>query len=336
MGYSLLIINIFCLFYEQVLPLIQKGVYPLSIRTLKYVLKRLLLMILTLFLIITITFFVMHAIPTSPFNKAKALPPAVIEALEAKFGLDKPLGEQYIIYLNNVIHLDFGESIYFRGQSVMKLITEGGKISAKLGLTSAGIALAVGVVLGAVAALRRDTWLDKTIIVFTTASVSLPSFVIALLLLFTFGLWWPILPTRGDVPGGLIMPIIALTLYPAAYVTRLTRSSMLDVLGQDYIRTAYSKGVSRRKVIFKHALKNALTPVITYAGPMIAYIVTGSFVVEQIFSVGGLGKNFVNSIQNSDYTMIMGTTIFLSVIMLFMTLLSDVLYSIVDKRVDLT
>lgn len=298
-------------------------------------LKRLLLAVVTLFLIITITFFVMHAVPSSPFNKQKALPPAVIAALEAKFGLDKPLGEQYLIYLGNVLRLDFGDSIYFRGQSVLKLITEGGKISAKLGLTAAVVALTVGIVLGSIAALKRDTLLDRVIVVGTTASVSLPSFVVALLLLFTFGLWWPILPTRGDMPGGMILPIIALALYPTAYVTRLTRSSMLDVLGQDYIRTAYSKGVPRRKVIFKHALKNGLTPVITYAGPMIAYIVTGSFVVESIFSMGGLGKYFVQSIQNSDYTMIMGTTIFLSIIMLFMTLVCDILYSVVDKRVDL-
>ena len=308
----------------------------MSTKMFKYIGKRLILAIVTLFLIIVLTFLVMHAVPSSPFNKAKALKPAVIAALEAKFGLDKPLSQQFLVYLNNVIHLDFGESIYFQGLQVLDLLLGGFKTSARLGLSAAGIALGLGVTLGSLAALGRDKLGDKIIQIVTTAMVSLPSFVLALILLWTFGVRWPILPTRGDTPLGSLMPIVSLSLYPMAYVTRLTRSSMLDVLGQDYIRTAYAKGLVRFKIIFKHALRNALTPVITYAGPMIAYIVCGSFVVEQIFSMAGLGVYFVKSIQNSDYTMIMGTTILLSVIMISLNFVCDFLYTIVDKRVDLS
>ncbi len=303
-------------------------------KMLRYTIKRLLLAIFTIFLIITITFFIMHAVPSSPFNKPKALSQAVIDGLNRKFGLDKPLGTQYLIYLGNVLRFDFGESIYYKGRQVLDLILTGFKVSAKLGLTAAGIALVTGVALGALAAIKRGSKLDKVILVLTTGSVSLPSFVVAVILLWLFGVWWPIMPTRGDLSGGLVMPVIALMLYPSAYITRLTRSSMLDVLGQDFIRTARAKGVKESKVLFTHALKNALTPVVTYAGPMIAYIVTGSFVVEQIFTIAGLGKYFVTSMQNMDYTLIMGTTIFLSMIMIFMNFLSDICYKILDKRID--
>lgn len=303
-------------------------------KMLRYTIKRLLLAIFTIFLIITITFFIMHAVPSSPFNKPKALSQAVIDGLNRKFGLDKPLGTQYLIYLGNVLRFDFGESIYYKGRQVLDLILTGFKVSAKLGLTAAGIALLTGVALGALAAIKRGSKLDKVILVLTTGSVSLPSFVVAVILLWLFGVWWPIMPTRGDLAGGLVMPVIALMLYPSAYITRLTRSSMLDVLGQDFIRTARAKGVKESKVLFTHALKNALTPVVTYAGPMIAYIVTGSFVVEQIFTIAGLGKYFVTSMQNMDYTLIMGTTIFLSMIMIFMNFLSDICYKILDKRID--
>lgn len=306
----------------------------MSSKMFKYVAKRLLLAVVTLLIIITLTFFIMHAVPSSPFIKQKALTQSVIDALNAKYGLDKPLGEQYLIYLKNIVQFDFGDSIYYKGRGVMELILDGFKSSAVIGLSAAALALVLGVVLGCVAALKRGKWVDKTILVVTTASVSLPSFVIATILLWLFCVNWKVFPSRGDTFAGLILPIIALSLYPASYITRLMRSSMLDVLGQDYIRTANAKGVKKGKVIFKHAMKNALTPVITYAGPMIAYIVTGSFVVEKIFSIGGLGKYFVDSIQNSDYTMIMGTTIFLSMLMILMNLISDILYKVLDKRVD--
>lgn len=301
-----------------------------------YIVKRLLLALLTVFLIITITFFVMKAIPGGPFLSEKAPSPAVTAMLEAKYGLDKPIMEQYVTYLKGVVTLDFGPSIKQRGREVMDLITEGFKVSAKLGGSAAALAIVIGLVLGSLAAVFHNKWVDKLIMVTSTASVAMPSFVIATLLLYFFCIRFQLLPANGQTAAGLILPIIALSLYPMSYITRLTRSSMLDVLGQDYIRTANAKGVSPSRVLFKHALKNAVTPVITYAGPMIAYILTGSLVVERIFAVPGLGKYFVSSIINRDYPMVMGTTIFLACLMVIMTLVSDILYKVFDPRVDLS
>ena len=301
-----------------------------------YIVKRLLLAIFTVFLIVTITFFVMRAIPGGPFLSEKSPSPQVTAALEAKYGLDKPLFEQYITYLKDLLHGDFGPSIKNRGRNVIDLIMEGFSVSAKTGLIAALVAIVIGLTLGALAAVFHDKWIDKVIMVLTTAFVAMPSFVIATILLLVFCIAWPILPANGNTDGGLILPIIALALYPMSYITRLTRSSMLDVLGQDYIRTARAKGVSSTKVIFKHSLKNAVTPVITYVGPMIAYILTGSLVVEKIFAVPGLGKYFFSSITNRDYPMVMGTTIFLATLMVIMTLISDIMYKIFDPRVDLS
>ena len=300
-----------------------------------YVLKRLGMAVLTIFLVIAITFFTMHAIPASPFSSEKARSDAVIAALEAKYGFDKPVGVQFLNYLKNILRGDFGLSTGWAGFTVIELISGGFAYSGLIGLCAALLALVVGVVLGAWAALRRGKLIDKIVQVVTTALVSMPSFVMATLFLLTFGLWWKVFPTNATQPGGLIMPIISLSLSPMAYVTRLERSAMLDVLGQDYIRTARAKGVSNRKVIFKHALKNALSPVVTYAGPMLAGILTGSMVVENIFSVPGLGRLFVNSMLRTDYMMIMGVTIFLAFLIVLMNFLSDVLYKIMDPRIDL-
>ena len=209
------------------------------------------------------------------------------------------------------------------------------KTSAKLGLIAAFGAMILGIVFGAVAALRRNRIIDKVIMVITTAFVSMPSFIMGSLLLIVFSVKLGWLPANGSTTTGLILPIVTLGLYPMAYITRLTRSSMLDVLGQDYIRTAKAKGVPGFRIIFGHALKNSLIPVITYAGPMIAYIVTGSLVVEQIFAVPGIGRAFVNSITGRDYTLIMGTTIVLAILVIVMNLVSDILYKIVDPRIEL-
>ena len=305
-------------------------------KTLLYILKRILLAILTVWVVITVTFFVMHAVPGGPFMSEKAVSPAAQAALEAKYGLDKPLMEQYFTYLRDVVtRLDFGPSLKQRGRTVMAVISDGLRTSVKLGVVAAFSALAVGVVLGAVAALRRNKVIDKVIMVITTAFVSMPSFIIGSLLLVLFSIKLGILPANGSTGKGLIMPIITLALYPMSYITRLTRSSMLDVLGQDYIRTARAKGVSGFHIIFGHALKNSLIPVITYFGPMLAYIVTGSLVVEQIFAVPGIGRAFVSSITNRDYPMIMGTTIILAFLIVVMNLLSDILYKVVDPRINL-
>ena len=308
----------------------------MNARFLSYLVKRLLMALLTIFLVIAITFFVMHAIPASPFSSEKAKSDAVIAALEAKYGFDKPVVVQFWNYLKNIAHGDFGLSTGWIGNTVIDLILGGFSYSARIGFTAGFLAIIFGVVLGSVAALRRGKFLDKLIQVTTTALVSMPSFVMATILLLVFALQLNWFPSLGNQPGGLFLPVVSLMLYPMAYVTKLQRSSMLDVLGQDYIRTARAKGVRNSRVIFKHALKNTLTPVITYAGPMMAYILTGSMVVENIFSVPGLGRLFTNSMLRTDYMMIMGVTIFLATMIILMNFISDILYKVVDPRIDLT
>jgi oligopeptide transport system permease protein len=305
-------------------------------KTMLYILKRILLAVLTIWVVITVTFFVVHLIPGGPFMAEKALTPEIEAALKAKYGLDKPILEQYATYLKDIVtEFDFGPSIKTRGRDVIDIISEGMKTSATLGLLAAGSALIVGVVLGSIAALRRNKLIDRAIMVVTTAFISMPSFIMGTLLLLVFAYVLRLLPAFGDTAAGLILPTITLALYPTAHITRLTRSSMLDVLGQDYIRTAKAKGVSGVKIIFGHALKNALIPVITYFGPMLAYIVTGSLVVEKIFGVAGVGRAFVSSITNRDYPMVMGTTIILASLVVIMNLVGDILYKVVDPRISL-
>ena len=309
-----------------------KNVNP---KTLSYIIKRVLLPVLTVWIVLTITFFVMHFVPGGPFASEKAITPAAQAALEAKYGLDKPLMEQYWTYLVDAFtKFDFGPSLKQRGRMVIDVIKDGLKTSAKLGIIAAAWATIVGVVLGAMAALRRNTILDRVVMVISTAFVSMPSFIMGSLLLLLFSVKLGLVPANGETAKGLILPVITLGLSPMANIIRLTRSSMLDVLGQDYIRTARAKGVAPAKIIFGHALKNALIPVITYVGPMLAYIVTGSLVVEQIFAVPGIGRAFVQSIINRDYSMIMGTTIVLASLIVIMNLISDILYKIVDPRID--
>lgn len=305
-------------------------------KTFGYILKRLILAIITVWVVITVTFFVMHAVPGGPFMSEKAISAAAQKALEAKYGLDKPLLEQYVTYLKDIVtKFDFGPSLKLRGRQVIKIISDGMKVSVKLGVIAACIALVIGVVLGSIAAIKRNTIFDRIIMVISTAFVSMPSFIMGSLLLILFAVQLKLLPANGSARGGLILPVITLSLSPMSYIIRLTRSSMLDVLGQDYIRTAKAKGVPYIKIIFGHALKNSLIPVVTYFGPMIANIVTGSIVVEKIFSVPGIGRDFVNSIINRDYPLIMGTTIVLAVLIVVMNLVSDILYKVVDPRINL-
>lgn len=305
-------------------------------KTLGYIVKRVLLSVLTVWVVITITFFVMHAVPGGPFMGEKALSATAQATLEAKYGLDKPLMEQYVTYLRDVFtKFDFGPSIKQRGRDVIDIISDGMKVSAKLGVIAAVIALISGILLGSCAALNRNKLIDRIIMVISTAFVSMPSFIMGTFLLILFAVKLQVLPANGDATGGLILPVITLSLSPMSYITRLTRSSMLDVLGQDYIRTAKAKGVSKWGIVFKHALKNSLIPVVTYIGPMLAYIVTGSLVVEKIYSVPGIGRAFVNSITNRDYPLIMGTTIVLSVLIVVSNLVSDIMYKIVDPRITL-
>lgn len=310
------------------------GVCFMSTKTIAYIGKRIVLAILIIFIVITITFFVMHAVPGGPFLSEKALTPDVEEALKKKYGLDKPLFKQYLTYLGDVLCFNFGPSLKQRGKTVNQILNEGFSVSAKLGLIAAALALTLGVSLGSIAAFKHNTIIDKIIMVVSTALVAMPGFIVATLLLLLFCVKIPIFPANGRTTLGLVLPIIALSLYPMAYITRLTRSSTLDVLGQDYIRTALAKGVSRNKIIFKHSLKNSLTPVITYSGPMLAYIVTGSLVIEKIFNVTGLGSKFVTGITDRDYPLIMGSTIFLTALVTLMILFSDILYKVVNPRVS--
>ena len=306
----------------------QKGVKNVG----RYIVKRILLAILTVFIICAITFFVMNAIPGGPFNREKALSEATIEALNRRYNLDKPVPEQFLLYMKNLLHGDFGVSLK-NGRNITEIIAESFPISAKLGLMAIAVALLCGTVFGSFAALMRNKLPDRIIVFFSTLFTAVPSFVLATLLLLVFCIRLACFPVWDPNQPNYLLPVIALSAYPMAYVTRLSKSSMLDALSQDYIRTAKAKGVAKWKVIFKHALRNSLLPVITYAGPQIAYIITGSMVIETIFTVGGIGSKFVSAITNRDYTMIMATTIFLATLMVVANLICDLLYKLVDPRI---
>ena len=303
---------------------------------LKYILKRILLAIVTIWAVATLTFFLMNMVPGGPFLSEKAISPQATAALEAKYGLDKPLWQQYLTYMAGASHGDFGDSLKQRGRTVMDIITMKFPVSARVGGVSVLVALLLGVPLGCIAALKRGKFLDNLISVVSTCGIAVPSFVICTLLLYFFGVRLQILPTMGLTSWKhYVMPVMALAFYPTAYIMRLMRSSMLDVLGQDYMRTAKAKGLAGGKILFKHALRNAILPVITYVGPLLAYTVTGSFVVEKIFTIPGLGGEFISAINGRDYTLIMGTTNFLATLIILMNVVVDIVYKIVDPRIKL-
>lgn len=303
---------------------------------LKYILKRILLAIVTIWAVATLTFFLMNMVPGGPFLSEKAISPQATAALEAKYGLDKPLWQQYLTYMAGASHGDFGDSLKQRGRTVMDIITMKFPVSARVGGVSVLVALLLGVPLGCIAALKRGKFLDNLISVVSTCGIAVPSFVICTLLLYFFGVRLQILPTMGLTSWKhYVMPVMALAFYPTAYIMRLMRSSMLDVLGQDYMRTAKAKGLAGGKILFKHALRNAILPVITYVGPLLAYTVTGSFIVEKIFTIPGLGGEFISAINGRDYTLIMGTTIFLATLIILMNVVVDIVYKIVDPRIKL-
>jgi oligopeptide transport system permease protein len=288
--------------------------------------------VLTVFIICAITFFLMHAVPGGPFNREKALSEATIAALNSRYNLDKPVAEQFLLYMKNLLHGDFGVSLK-NGREIKAVIGESFPISARLGISAMIVALFLGTVFGSTAALMRNKLPDRLIVFFSTLFTAVPSFILATLLLLVFCIQLQWIPVWNATNHSYLLPVIALSAYPMAYITRLSKTSMLDALSQDYIRTARAKGVSKFKMIFKHALRNSLIPVITYAGPQIAYIITGSMVIETIFTVGGLGSKFVSAITNRDYTMIMATTIFLAALMVIANLICDLLYKLVDPRI---
>lgn len=303
---------------------------------LNYLIKRIGNSIIVLWVVMTVTFFLMHAIPGGPFTAEKSLPPAVKANIEARYKLNDPLLTQYKDYLANVIRGDLGPSFKYVGRSVNDIIAESFPVSLELGVESIFLALLVGVPAGVLAAYRRSRWPDRAVNLLTTLGVAVPSFVLSALLveLFAMRLGW--LPAAmWNSWASRILPSVALAAMPMAFITRLTRSSMLDVLGQDYIKTAKAKGLSTGAVLFRHALPNALIPVVTYLGPMAAGILTGSFVIETIFAIPGLGSYFVTSIYNRDYTVILGITLFYSAIVIFMNMLVDLIYPLLDPRIKL-
>lgn len=303
---------------------------------LKYIVKRIGLAIVTIWAVATLTFFLMNMVPGGPFLSEKAVSPQALAALEAKYGLDKPLWEQYVTYMTDALHGDFGDSLKQRGRTVTSIIATKFPVSARLGGTAVLVSLLVGVPLGCAAAMNRGKALDNIISVVATCGIAVPSFVICTVLMYFLGVHLNLLPTFGLTSWKhYIMPVISLSFYPTAYIMRLMRSSMLDVLGQDYMRTARAKGLSQKVSIFKHALRNAILPVVTYVGPMLAYTLTGSFVVEKIFTIPGLGGEFIGSITTRDYTVIMGTTIFLATLMVVMNVVVDIVYKLIDPRIKL-
>ncbi len=301
-----------------------------------YALRRFLGAWPTLFMIVTLAFFLIRVAPGGPFDTDKTLPPEVQANLDKKYHLDEPLYRQYGRYLWDVLHGDFGPSFQYKDYTVTELIGAGFPVSLRLGLSAIALALLVGVTLGTLAALRQNSPLDYTVMALAMTGISIPNFVMAPLLLLVFAVYLPWLPAggwNGGAPSHLVLPVIALALPQVAYIARLTRGSMIEVLRSNFIRTARAKGLPERTVIVRHALKPALLPVVSYLGPATAGIITGSVVIEQIFSIPGLGRFFVQGALNRDYTLVMGVVIFYGVLIIVFNLIVDLLYGLLDPRV---
>jgi len=304
---------------------------------LPYIMKRFVSMIITLWLIVTVTFFLMHSVPGSPFDRdGKALPEAVEKNLMALYQLDKPLSVQYVSYLKSLIQFELGPSIIRAPETVNDMLGRSFPVSAKLGIVALSFAIIAGVALGVVAALRHNRLIDYVATVVSVIGIAVPSFVVAALLIKYMAVEWKLFPvaTWGTWKH-VVLPALALSFGPLAIIARFTRANMLDVLTQDYMETARAKGLAPWVIIVKHGLRNSLLPVITLVGALIANVLTGSFVIEKIFAIPGMGKYFVDSIYNRDYTVIMGTTVFYSILLIFMMFVVDVLYGIVDPRIKL-
>lgn len=303
----------------------------------KYIGERILISIVTIWVVVTLTFFLIRLMPGGPFDGEKVTA-EMKEILNEKYGLDKPIGEQYKIYMSNLLKGDLGESMQFRGRQVSATIKYSFPKSAKLGIVAVIVSLITGVLLGIVSALKSGKWPDRLCMFIATLGITIPSFVISSLLIYVLVVKLKIIPTAIglDKPVNYIMPVIALAGSSMAFITRLTRSKLIDVLKSDYIRTAKAKGLSGRVVIFKHALRNSLIPIVTYMGPLIAGILTGSFVVEKIFGIPGLGNEFVSTITSRDYTMLLGVVVFFSTLIVVCNLIVDILYVIIDPRIKLS
>lgn len=304
---------------------------------LRYVIKKSFYMLIALWLIITATFFLMKSIPGDPFTDENALPKEILDSLYHHYGLDKPLYVQYGQYLQSISKLDLGPSFKYKTRTVNQIIRDSFPISAILGVEALLLAISLGVILGTVAALRQNQWQDFSCMFLAILGISIPSFILATFLQYLLSIKLGLFPVaRWGSFIHTVLPSIALATLPTAFIARLMRSSMLDVLNQDYIITARAKGLRTFTIIRKHALRNAILPVITYLGPLAASILSGSFVVEKIFGIPGLGQWVVNSIANRDYTVIMGTTVFYGALLLLIILLVDIAYGFIDPRIKIT
>ncbi|GGE32039.1 dipeptide transport system permease protein DppB [Pullulanibacillus camelliae] len=301
-----------------------------------YILRRFGAMIITLWLIVTLTFFLMHLAPGSPFNQERNTNAAVQKNLMEHYHLNEPIAFQYLSYLKSLLHFDFGMSITQPGQTVNGLLAQGFPVSFELGMMTLVVAVLSGVILGVLAALKHNGIIDYLAMTLAVIGISVPNFIMATLLIQELAVHWHVLPAATwSSPKHVILPTIALATGPMAIIARLTRSSMLEVLTQDYIRTARAKGLSPYKIVVRHALRNALLPVVTILGTLTAGILTGSFVIEKIFAIPGMGKYFVDSINSRDYFVIMGTTVFYSGFLIIMLFLVDIAYGFLDPRIKL-
>ncbi|MGM7702891.1 ABC transporter permease [Pseudalkalibacillus sp. Hm43] len=293
-------------------------------------------MIISLLVIVTATFGLMRAAPGGPFTGEKELPPAIQANLNAFYGLDQPWYKQYFDYLVSIAQWDFGPSFTYKGQTVNDLINNGFPVSFYLGMEAILVAVAVGILLGTIAALKHNEWQDYGAMIVAVLGISVPSFIIASVFQYFLAMQLGLFPVaRWDSFMHSVLPALALATTPMAFIARLTRSSMLEVLSNDYIRTAKSKGLSKNVIIWRHTIRNALLPVVSYMGPLISAILTGSFIIEKIFGVPGLGMHFVTSITNRDYTTIMGVTVFFSILLLVSILLVDIAYGLIDPRIQI-
>jgi oligopeptide transport system permease protein len=300
---------------------------------LKFLVKRILSALFTLFIVCTVTFFLMHMVPGGPFLNEK-ISDKMLAIIYEKYGLDRPLFEQYVEYMGDLAHGDLGISMKRQGFTVNQIIAEKFPVSAKLGGITLVWAVFSGILLGVAAGVYHNKLIDRIAMFVCTLGIAVPSFVVGTSLMYAFGVSLQILPTIGlNSPFHYIMPVIALSFQPMSYIARLMRSNMLDAIDQDYIKTARAKGLPSRVIIFKHAMKNTIIPVVAYLGPMTAGILTGGFVTERIFSVPGLGDYFVSSISNRDYPMIMGTTVFLAFLIIVANMIVDILYRVIDPRI---
>jgi len=303
-----------------------------------YILKRILAGMLTMFILVTITFFLMHAIPGGPFSPAEErnVPESVLKKVEERYGLNDPVYIQYFNYLKNLAHGDLGFSFKQPDRTVNEIIRIGFPVSAKVGAIAAVVSVVIGVPLGIISAVKRGKWMDWASMAFATIGISVPGFVIAVLSMYLFAVKLKILPTYGLTSWRhYILPVGGLALGPIAYIARLMRSSMLEIMRQDYIRTARAKGVSEFWVIAKHAMKNAITPVVTYLGPLVASLLTGSFVVEKLFSIPGMGRYYVTGISDRDYSATLGMTLFFGLFVVIANIIVDILYALIDPRVKM-